>query len=293
MWMDGIITEKNKKRRRPATRRKQAARKTFTVSARTREIRAERRRRVTLTVLILVILSGFGVFGAIGVQALFRSLFSENDKYVIRNWEIHTDGLLLTPDHIRQYANLGDYENLFAINLNRILRELEKTPAISSARVERRLPDTLIIHVNERLALARLQLDQPVPLAIAADGQVLGPSSLRPNLPVIRGIQDDGLRPGIRMSASYLQDALTILELAADPQIHPHLRVRAIDIAHDEFVTVELMTGEEVLIDRSHITPRMFELASILQDQRRRGRTIARINMTGYAHIPPVMTPAP
>lgn len=293
MWMDGIITEKRKKRRRPANKRKQAASKSFTVSARTREIKAERRRRVTTAVLVLVILSGFGIFGAIGVQALFRSLFSENEKYLIRNWEIYTDGLVLTPNHIRQYANLSEYENLFAVNLNQILRELEKTPAIASARVERRLPDTLVIHVHERMALARLQLNQPVSLAIAADGHVLGPSSLRPNLPVIRGFRDEGLRPGIRLSAAHVQDALDILELAASPDMHPHVRIRAIDVSHDEFVTVELITGEEVLIARAHIEPRMHELTSILQDQRRRGRSIARVNMTGHAHIPPVVTPAP
>lgn len=289
--MDGILTDKGKKKRRRApANRSRSSRKTFTVSARTREIRAERRKRLITIILVLLVLGGFGFFGTIGMRSLVRNLFSENDKYLIRNWDISSDGPVLTPEHIKQYAQLGDHENLFAINLLTILRELEKTPAIASARVERRLPDTLVIRVHERMALARLQLDQPVPLAVCADGFVLGPSSLRPNLPIIRGIREDGLRPGLQLTNPLFTDALRVLTIAGRAHIHPHLRVREIDIAHDEFIVLLLATGEEVLIARAHIEPRMQELVSILLDQRRRGRVAARVNMTGHAHIPPVVT---
>ena len=291
MWMDGILTEKGKKsKRRTSARRGRSTRKTFTVSARTREIRAERRRRVTTVTLVLIVLAGFGFFGVLGAQALFRNLFSENDKYVIRNWDIQSDGPVLTSSHIRQYARLGDYENLFAIDLRHVLRELERTPAIASAKVERRLPDTLVIRVRERMALARLQLDQPVPLAVATDGFVLGPSSLRPNLPVIRGIRDPGVRPGSTLSDPLFVDALLLLNLANQAHVHPYVRIRDIDISHDEFIQLQLAGGEEVLIARAHIEPRILELVSILQDQRRRGQVAARVNMTGHAHIPPAVT---
>ncbi len=291
MWMDGILTDRGKrskaKRSRAKPRRRQ---QTVKVSARTRERNAERRKRTALVLLCLAVLVGFGWVGHRSFKLLSAYLFTENDRYVVQVWDFSTDGPVLTPAHIRQYAGLRERENLLALDLREIRYNLESTPAIQSVQVSRRLPDTLVIRVQERMALARLDQVGSVPLAVDADGYVLGPSSLRPNLPVIRGIREPGIRPGMRLSEPYFKDALTVLTLCNRSPIHPHVRLREIDVRHDENLTLRLETGEEVRMARAHLEPRLAELVEILQEQRRRGRMAAVVNMTGHAHIPPVVT---
>ncbi len=285
--MDGILTDKRPKRGRKRPTRKS---RPITVSARTRERNAERRKRVATVLLLLVVIGGFGWVLWISVETARASLFAQNDKYLIREWDFASDGPVLSATHIRQYADLDEVKNLFEVNMREVQQRLESIPVIESAVVRRKLPGTLVIRVHERLAIARLEQPRAIPMAVDENGYVLGHTSLRPNLPVIRGARADGLRPGAYLRHSDFVDALYVLQLARQTQISNYVSVREIDISHDENLRLHLHSGEEVLMNRQYIEPRLLELAEIVQTHRREGRVARRINMTGQAHIPAAVT---
>ncbi len=285
MWMDGILSDQSKKRRRRRRRRESP----FTVSARVREKKAERRKRIGVVVLVLVVLAGFGILLHVALSAAGRHFFTENDRYLIRNWDLHSNGRLLTPAHIREYSQLSEDDNLFAVDLGRVRRRLESVAVVESAEVSRRLPDTLVVRVNERMAVARLGTDDRLSLAVDREGHVLGPGSLRPNLPSVVGLRQAGLRPGMTLTDSLFVDALQFIELCERPQVSQYVRVRYIDVSDPEYLDIRLGDGERVRIARDHMEARLAELVGIVQNDQRRGRVARVINMTGEAHIPPVV----
>ena len=287
MWLDGILKEDTKKRRRRSRRRRNDD--LFTVSARVKEKNAERRRRIGIIVLLLIVLGGFGWVAHISLSAAGRYFFTENDKYLVRNWDLHSDGRLLTAAHIREYSQLSDTENLFAVDLREVRRRLQSVAVVRSVEVSRQLPDTLVIRVQERMAVARLGADDRRSLAVDRDGFVLGPGSLRPNLPAIVGLRQAGLRPGITITDALFVDALRFLELCERPHVAPYVRVRSMNVSDPEELDIRLAGGERVRVGRKHMEPRLAELVSIVQADQQRGRVASVINMTGDAHIPPVV----
>ncbi len=287
MWTDGLIKDTRKQRGRRKTRRRNA--KTFTIQARAREKQAERKRVWLVGVLLLVIVVGFGWLLQHGLSVAGRHFFTENERYQVQVWDLRSNGPLLTATHIREYAQLTDDENLFALNLRMIRDRLESVPVIRSAEVRRELPQTLVVRVDERLALAQIGSSERFALATDREGVVLGPGSVRPNLPVIVGLRQPGVRPGMRVTDPAFLDALRLLEICARPQVRAHIRVRSVNVQDAENLVVRLEGGEQVRIARAHLESRLAELVGIMQDQQGRGRTAAVINMTGDGQIPPVV----
>jgi cell division protein FtsQ len=286
MWMDGILTDKPR-RKRPNKSRGRRKSGPVTVSARARERNAEKRRRLVAVVLLVVVVVGFGVVIKIGLDRIVETLFTENDRYIIQTWDVASDGPVLSPALIREMANLRDPCNLFALNLRKVREELERAPAIRSAVVERRLPDTLVVRVSERLPVARLEQEMAIPFAVDEEGAVFVVRPLRSMLPLIRGVRVDGLSPGMVITEPLFTDALRFLELAGRPEASTLLRVLEIDAGQEDNLHVTLRSGENVIINRDFLPERVDELVSILSDQVRRGRVASVINMSEDIRIPP------
>ena len=289
MWLDGIITDQKRGRRRKKPNRRRHD-DFFTVSARVKEKSEDRRRRTAVVVLLLIVVIGFGWILHLSLAAAGRYFFTENDRYSIRNWELHSNGRLLTPAHIREYSQLGDDENLFAVDLREVRRRLEAVAVVESVEVARKLPDTLMIRVNERLAIARLGVDPRSALAVDRHGHVLGPSSLRPNLPAIVGLRQLGVRPGIAVTDPLFIDALRLLELCERPHVNPYVRIKSINVSDPDDLELRLDHDERVRVARVHMEARLAELLGIMRESRNRGQVARAINMTGELHIPPVVT---
>ena len=76
-----------------------------------------------------------------GVWLLDRLIY-KNDTFAIDQIEVQTDGVL-TSETIRRWAMVHTGQNLMALDLTRVQRDLEVQPPIQFAAVERVLPHTL------------------------------------------------------------------------------------------------------------------------------------------------------
>mgnify|MGYP003586434478 CR=1 FL=1 len=256
------------------------------VNARFSVQRSERMHRFGAIVLLLVVLAGGTAALWWGTRAVGRTLFSGNDRFVLRYLDISSDGRL-RPEHIREYAHLEEGMNLFAADLAKVRRDLESVPVVGSVELERRLPDTLVVRVRERVPAARL--DAAVlayPMAVDREGVVLGPSSVTPHLPSITGLRGRGLRPGEHVAEAGVQGALRVLELCESPAMGRFLKVGRIDVGHPDYLDLQLASGERVLLGERDVETRLLRLCEIIKAAADRGRAIAAVDMTVDRNFP-------
>ena len=250
------------------------------VAARTVERRRTARRRVGGILALVVGLPALAVGLYWGGNEAWRAMFAENDFFQIRQIEVTTDGELPAAN-IQEYAKVRKGLNLFAVRPEDIRAALLSVPVIENAQVGRRLPDTLIIEVTERVAVARLgRPGAGSPLAVDATGHVLGPSSVRATLPVVLGVRDNGLRPGDVVNDPMLKDALKILEICNQAAMRQELAVATIDLGSEEQIEVGLMSGEQVLLSRGQLEEKLRQLPVMRSVARSKGLDLAVYDMT-------------
>lgn len=201
----------------------------------------------------------------IGVRALAHASLAGNELFTLRQYELHSDGRL-TPALIREYAALPEEGvNVFALDLRAIRERLERVPRVRSATTALRLPDTLVIHVVERAAIAHVHIEgRPFMLAVDRMGHVLGPSSALPHLPVIEGVRQPGLGPGGVVTDAAARDALSLLDLCDRTPIGRRLQISRIAVSDSDRMDVRLAGGEHVWMPRHGVERKLRELMSIL-----------------------------
>ena len=149
------------------TKRKQKNRRmgraqVLNVKMRSSKVRAARTRLASVALGV--------AFGTVfGLYLVWRSLDWALDEFVYRNptfavrqVDIKTDGVI-SIDQLRRWSGIRPGENLFALDLSRVKRDLELVPLIQSVSVERILPRTLRIRVTERQPIAQVNVPRPRP----------------------------------------------------------------------------------------------------------------------------------
>src|SRR6266705_451033 len=99
-------------------------------------------------------------------QWALNQLVYENKAFAIEEVDVQTDGELAV-DQLRRWSGVRMGQNLFALDLAKVRRDLLLVSRIQSASIERVLPHALRIRVIEREPLAQLTLPRP-----RADGRV-------------------------------------------------------------------------------------------------------------------------
>src|SRR6266511_1941739 len=132
------------------------------VKLRTKEVRAARLKLATTALGVsLGTIIAFYLLWRGGVWALDQFVF-KNDAFAVRDLSIQTDGSIPI-EQLRRWAGVQPGDNLLALDLARIKRDIELVPMIETAAVERVLPHTLKLRVTEREPIARIKLPQLQP----------------------------------------------------------------------------------------------------------------------------------
>src|SRR2546423_4517479 len=142
---------------RKAQNRRLAREYVLDVKLRSSQVRAARLRRAGIGGGVLLAV-GLGVFVVwrLGHWALDQFLY-ENPAFATRRIDLETDGIIFA-DQIRIWAGVKSGDNLLALDLARLKRNLEAVPFIQSVSVERVLPHTLRIRVSEREPVAQINV---------------------------------------------------------------------------------------------------------------------------------------
>jgi cell division septal protein FtsQ len=255
------------------------------VNARLAEQKRDRRQRIGSIIVVTIALAAL-LWGLVtGAQVAGRVLFSGNDDFIIRDLDLTSDGRLQS-FHIQEYAGLKKGMNLFALDIEKVRQALESVPVVSRVQVRRELPDTLVVSVTERTALARIGRDRdPLPLAVDREGYVLGPSSRSPHLPSVTGISQRGLRPGSVLRGPTVQDALLVLDLCDTTRIGQYIEVTSVDVSDPEYLDLRLKGNVRVLLSRERMEPNLRKVAATMQAAEDRGLRPVLLDATGENNV--------
>jgi cell division protein FtsQ len=273
------------------------------VKVRSDVVRAVRTRMVAI-VFGIVFASLFAVFLVcrIGQWGLDRLIY-KNNSFALRHLEIQTDGVI-SIEQVRRWAGVTAGQNLFALDLPRVKRDLELVPFIQSASVERILPRTLRIRVSEREPVVQINFPRPrpeggvelTPLQLDSDGYVMLPlndsqraspsCSSNDTLPVIFGVNLRELQPGRRITDSHVQSALQLVALFDQSPMSGLAELKRIDVSSPQILVTTTSQGSEItfgLEDMAQQLRRWREVFDLCQNS---GKAIATLDLAVTNNIP-------
>ena len=258
--------------------------------------------------------------GAIGLGAVFATVFGlyllyrtgewalnrlvyENKAFAIQEIDVQTDGVI-PPDQLRRWAGVKQEENLLALDLARVKRDLELVPLVQSVSVERILPHTLRIRITEREPIGQVNIPRPrrgggVELAVYqldADGYVMVPLDPRQRatllnqpsdaLPVICGINGSELQSGRRIGAPQVQAALQLIIAFEQSPMAGLVDLRRIDVSSPEVLVVTTGQGSEVTFALTDLEQQLRRWHTVFELGQKTSNAIATLDLAVTNNIP-------
>ncbi|MBU3664592.1 MAG: FtsQ-type POTRA domain-containing protein [Chthoniobacterales bacterium] len=232
-----ILRRRTARSRRPVRKKRRQHLLEVTATAET-----ERRRRNQKIVLYAgeaVVVAGLLAFAWLGVRALIQWQFHGNDRYNVRVVEVDTDGVM-TREEALAMTGIREGVNVFSLDLEAAQRTLAAVPKIKDARVERMLPDKVVIDIDARKPVAWIAPkdtgEDPSAMEtsrlIDRDGVMMKPEGFEPaqaGLPVIYGIPTEQWKPGDRVELRELRAAVELFDRVAE-RADPQVSLRAADV---------------------------------------------------------------
>ncbi len=286
------------------------------VKLRSDQVRAARLRMVSLSMGIL-----FGVMALLFVcwragQWGMTQLFFDNPAFAIRNVDVETDGVLRV-DQLRRWAGIKPGDNLLALDLLRVKRDIELSPLVQSVAVQRIMPDTVRIRVAEREPLARVNCFMPdakggirsttfqfdetgfvmVPLE---KWQLNAPSNEVAELPLLSGVNALQLRPGhgiaspevskelkgSRDTSPEVLAALKLIRMFDQSPMVGLVDIKQIDVSSPGILHVYTGQGGDITLGTTKLDVQLRRWRAIYDYGLRTRRAIASVDLSISDNIP-------
>jgi len=272
------------------------------VKLRSDQVRASRMRLASLAFAVLFGTAfGFYVLWRVGDWALNRLVY-ENHAFAIQQIDVQTDGVI-APDQLRRWADVKSGQNLLALDLARVKRNLELVPLIESVSVERVLPRTLRLRVTEREAVAQanvlrsgrggmamdvFQLDAKGCVMVPLDPRLRTVPLTHTNdtLPVLKGVNGSELQPGRFVESPQTLAALRLISEFDWSPMAGVVDLRTVDVSLPEVLVVTTGQGGEVTFGLNDLERQLRRWREIHDLGRRMNKRIATLDLAVTNNIP-------
>jgi hypothetical protein len=268
------------------------------------KLRSSERRRMRLRMLGVALVGTGAVFLVCilfwrGGDWIMRRLLYENSAFAIHHLDVQTDGVIAL-EQLRRWAGVKYDDNLLALDLARVRRDLERIPAVHSASAERVLPHTLRIRVVEREAIAQCSVPQPgvtEPLLFLLDAegclimpltreQRSTPARTNEHLPKLIGIQPRELRPGRLVESGQVRAALRFIEAFDQSPMAGIVDLKQIDVGLPGILDVTTEQSSEVVFGLSDIEAQLRRWFAIFDYGRKTGKHVAWMDLSVSNNVP-------
>ena len=273
------------------------------VKLRSDRVRATRTRLAVLSAGILFgTVFGLYLLWRMGGWALDKFVY-ENSEFAIQHVEVKTDGMI-APEQLRRWSKVKLGDNLIALDLTAVKRNLELVSTIGSVSVERVLPRTLKISVTERDPVAQVNIpranaDGGIAVAVFqldADGYVMQPLDPRlcvvplaqvgGQLPVIAGLNVYQLQPGHRVELPQAQAALQLIADFGHSPMAGLVDLKRIDVSAPGVVLVTTGQGSEITFGLQNLDQQLRRWREIYDLGRRNNKLIASADLAVANNVP-------
>jgi cell division septal protein FtsQ len=283
--------------------RRQNRRHVLDVKLRSDQVRTTRMRLATAAfALVFGTVFGLYLFWCAGKWALDKFVY-ENSDFAIRQIDVQTDGKL-SGDEVRRWCGVKYGQNLIALELAAVKRNLQLVTVINSVSVERVLPRTLKIRVTGREAVAQVN----VPRAGATTGiyvsvfqldtngyvmQPLDPklrfvplAQMSEPLPVLTGLNIFQLQPGRRLDAPQALAALDLISDFEHSSMSGLVQLQRLDVSAPGVITVTTMEGAEITFGLDNLPQQLARWREIYDLGQRMNKAIVSADLAVANNVP-------
>jgi len=251
------------------------------------------------------------VFGTVfTLYVLWRSgewvldrLVYQNQAFTIQSVEVATDGEI-SVRQLHKWAGIRQGQNLMALDLSRVKRNLEMVPNVQSVSVERLLPKTLRIRVAERKPLARVHLyrDDPQqglmmqPWLLDAEGAVMMPledrnrqvplNGVEPPITVLLGVSQSELRLGRCVDSVRIRTALELLEAFNRSLMASQVKLLSVQVDVPGVLIAMTDSGSQVTFGYDEFEMQIQRWRQIHDESQRLHKSILTIDLAVRNNIP-------
>ena len=237
-----------------------------------------------------------------GGEWVLGRLIYQNPAFAVREIEVETDGVVAL-EQIRRWAGVNLDDNLFAIDLSRIKRDLEFVPVVKLAEVERALPHTLRLRISEREPVAQFIFAQSRPGALPEqvsytlddEGFVMpqvslfqraAPAPTNEFLPVITGVAPTDLRPGRKVDSVQVLAALKLIAAFERSPMAGLVDLREINVGTADILIVSTEQRAQVVFGLKNHETQLQRWRSIHQFGQQRGLQLAGLDLSVANNVP-------
>jgi len=234
----------------------------------------------------------------LGASALTRHVLNqtvyENQDFTIKNIEVQVNGTISSAEII-QWAGVKVGQNIVSLNIDQVRQRLSAVPYIATASVERKLPHTLVIHVDERRPVALLQpkaqdgskLAQAV-YYLDAQGVVMRPKAgeTLKQLPTIRGVDSRMVVEGLRNDVPEVVSALRLIRMSEISPVRLHLDLSHVDVQTRNYVLVKTHHQGWVRFRTDYLEQQLQRLQVIFDFARSENRVVRTVDLSPQRNVP-------
>lgn len=266
-------------------------------------MRAGRLRLLGAGLSVILLFAAVGLLLWLGGGYFMDRFIYKNEAFAIRQIQVDTDGII-SSDAICNWSGVKVGDNLLALDLMNVKRDLESQPCIQFVAVERILPRTLKIRVVEREPIAQTAVMQPsvsgfdkIVYLFDEAGYTMKPldpslltqsvsASFTDGLPMLLGVQAGELQPGVRVDSPQILGALTLLVEFDRSLMSGLASIDRINVSSPEILQVTTSQGAEITfsLDRFDVQLRRWRL--IYDQYQKWGKAIASLDLSISNNLP-------
>jgi cell division septal protein FtsQ len=272
------------------------------VKLRSSQVRAARSRLAVLS-LLAVFVAGAGVYVLWrGGELALDELVYANRAFALEEIDLQTDGVIAV-DQLRHWTGISPGQNLLALDLARVKRDLELMPMVQAASIERILPHTLRVRVFEREPIAQVTALRPkaaggietAVFLLDSEGYVMlpldprqrsVPPSADEQLPGIVGVAANELQPGRRIEAPPVQTALQLLAAFDRSSMASQVEVTRVDVSAPEILQVTTAQGSAITFGLADLDQQLRRWHEIFDWGRKAGKVVATLDLAVTNNVP-------
>lgn len=191
--------------------------------------------------------------------------------FEIKNIEIKNNSRV-SKEEVEEFCEFDKYRNIFWVTKLGISKDLEKNAYVENIKIHKKLPNTLIIDINERVPKFMLQIADSY-VYINNQGYLLEVSTENIGLPIILGFKTDlsNVEVGNRLNVEDLKRMDTIIKIVETASVHNiDSLITKIDISDDRNYTL-ILEGEGKTVylgEATDLNTRMIYLSGILSREK-------------------------
>ena len=250
-----------------------------------------------LAAVAVASLSCYGVYRLVKYTA--AKMVRENPRFAITQIVVEDDGAM-TPQQVVAFAGVAVGQNLLSLDLEAVRRNLEMVPLVRHVEVRRLLPQKLFIHVDERIAVARLRgptdseflIDRSgfvmKPLRLT-DGTIVRPQTVGP-VPTLTGVSMADVRVGKPVQSEHIYRALELLDRLQQASAGSMMEVEAVDLSKTRHLTLTSRQRTVVKFDIENYATQLRRLSAILMWAAHQQKIVQSVDLTVARGVPVVLT---